>query len=78
MVTIEKASKILYQFRVGISEGSVLRLLQQNSLKKAPRVDNGFSSVLSKYSYSVDEESLVNLLLKLGATEEEINATLSV
>ncbi|MGG0460280.1 hypothetical protein [Priestia aryabhattai] len=71
MISVECVSRILYRFRVGITEGNVLSLLQQGLLKKAPNL-NTSSHVTTKYNFSVNTDSLLKLLHERGISSKEI------
>lgn len=72
MISVEKTSRILNHFNVSFSEGAVLGYLQRELINKAPLIQSSYHSRNTKYSYSVDKDSLVKFLLARGATEEEI------
>ncbi|AIE58851.1 MULTISPECIES: hypothetical protein [Bacillaceae] len=72
MISIEKTSRILNHFNIAFTENAVLGYLQRGQLEKAPRIENGYYSINTKYGYSVDKDSLERFLLDHGATEKEI------
>lgn len=76
MITVERVSRILYNFRMGVTEDNVLRLLRQGLLEEAPNL-NSISYVRTKYNFSINTESLVKLLYDRGLSEKEINSVLS-
>lgn len=53
------------------------KVLTGGHLNKAPRITSGYYSRNTKYSFSVDKNSLVKLLLDLWALENEVKAVLS-
>ncbi|WP_440705958.1 hypothetical protein [Heyndrickxia oleronia] len=76
MISVEVARRVIDQFGLGFTEGFVLRRIQSGELQRVPKPYNGIYD--SKYGFGVSTESLAQLLISHGVTEEEIQEVLPV
>lgn len=76
MITVERARTVIDHFGLGFTNDYILRRIQSRELTRVPKPYKGIRD--SKYGYGVSIESVVNLLLSQGITEEDINKVLPV
>lgn len=76
MITVERARTVIDHFGLGFTNDYILRRIQSRELTRVPKPYNGVLD--SSYGYGVSIESVVNLLLSQGITEEDINKVLTV
>lgn len=76
MISVEKTSKIFYHLRIGVSEGTVLSLLEHGLLRRAHMDEITFIPQYSRYNFYIDRGSLQEYLLDRGIKEEEVSSLL--